>query len=140
MPNNLKTQNSSQSKSLDLLGGVLSTLCLVHCLSLPLIAVLAPTLRHFFESEWVHRSLLFLLVPIAFLALGQNRTSHRKNHPLLLGVIGVSLLLTPVLASLGEGTAETIFTFTGSFFLILAHFYNYKARNELSHLPKDKDC
>ena len=54
---------------------VLSSLCLVHCLLLPLMSAALPIAGVWAEAEWLHKSFVIAALPIALIAL----TSRQIN-------------------------------------------------------------
>ena len=115
----------------DWLGAGLSGLCMVHCLALPLLALLfAIQLPGVLVGESVHGVLLFLVLPTALTVLGLGFRQHRRLTVLLLGAAGIAVMLSAhALAGLWGESAEKIATLTGSVTLVWAHLLNYKARS-----------
>jgi hypothetical protein len=105
-----------------------SALCLVHCLALPLVALLLPVLAVWVRwPEAFHLWALAFAVPtsIAALALGVRR--HRQAAPLLLAGAGLALLAAGAVADVPE-LAETLLTVPGALLLAGAHLRNWRSR------------
>lgn len=116
-----------QEQNLDRLGIFFSLACTIHCLGLPLLTFIMPTFTISFEQEWIHVSLLFLLIPIALFSFINSKKNHGKRMPMIYGLIGISFLIFAVLFE--EKTIyylETTLTVLGSVFLIVAHTCNLK--------------
>ncbi len=106
-----------------------SLLCLAHCLALPLIFALLPTLGRVLEiPESFHLWMLALAVPASGWALVSGRADHEVRWPLLLGGSGLALLATGALALEGS-QGETIATVSGSVCLVTAHIANWRRRH-----------
>jgi len=111
----------------DVLGILFSVACLLHCLALPLLSFIAPTLTVFLKQEWIHLLLLALLIPIALFSFINGKKRHMHNTPLVLGVTGVSFLLLAIaLEGFSDINFEAIFTVCGSLMLTVAHVFNIK--------------
>ena len=77
----------------DLTGILLSLTCLVHCLALPLILLLAPALSRWIAlPEGVHAAILLLALPAAAIAMRDGWRRHRRHAPGLLATAGLGLL------------------------------------------------
>jgi Cd2+/Zn2+-exporting ATPase len=110
------------SLSSDTLGVLVSVLCLIHCLGLPLLIAALPTLGWLAPDEKLHWLLTILAVPIAFLALLPGFRVHRSLWILLGGLAGVGLMLTAPL--LAQGLAEEVITSVGATLLVSCHLFN----------------
>jgi hypothetical protein len=84
----------------------LSTLCLLHCLALPLLAALLPLFGAWSEAEWVHGVFVLIAAPLSGYALWRG-----DQH----GVPGER--------------AETPLTVAGSLALAGAHLWNAARRH-----------
>jgi cation transport ATPase len=134
---------SSPELSTDLLSGpagdrsavLLSGLCVLHCLALPIAAAFLPWLAWATDHEtWVHRALLMLVVPVSLWALLRGGLRHRDLRALLLGSVGLALLGIAALAGVERlhATAETAITVLGSLVLACSHLLNVRALNRAS--------
>ncbi len=117
----------------------LSLLCSIHCLALPLLMVLLPSIAALpLADEAFHVWMVFAVVPISAYALFMGCKNHKNLHVLLLGGIGLFLLC--VTAFLGHDLLgevwEKALTVTGSAFIALGHLWNY----HLCQQPDACDC
>ena len=55
----------AQTARLDLCAAGLSTLCLLHCLALPLLVAVMPLVAQAADNELVHRVLVILALPVS---------------------------------------------------------------------------
>jgi len=124
-------------KSMTWLDGVaitLSTLCLVHCLALPLLVIGLPLLAQFADTH-LHYQLLLVVVPLSTIAFGTGYRRHRNPRILVVGGLGLSLLIfgaTVAHSQLGL-FADRLFTILGSLLLAAAHWKN--SRESVRCLP-----
>ena len=110
---------------LDSTAVVLSALCLVHCLALPLIVIGVPFLAQFAEGH-LHLQMLVVVLPLSSLALGIGVRRHRNQRILFAGIAGMLLLVigaTVAHTQLGL-IADRAFTICGSLTLATAHYFN----------------
>jgi len=115
----------NRDRYLDFFGIFLSFACAIHCLAIPIIAILDISNFIFLESEWVHFALILCVVPIAAFSLLRGYKIHKKTFPLVLGIFGI-LWLVIALAIEGWVTPSTerALTIIGSGAIIAAHFFN----------------
>lgn len=124
------------AKLADLAGLTLSATCLVHCLALPLLLLLAPALGHWIAlPEWTHAAILTLALPAAFVAMRGGWHRHRRAAPMLIAAAGLTLLALGLvaheggLAGVDPEAADLLLTSTGALMLAAAHIANWR----LSH-------
>lgn len=119
----------------------LSVACTLHCLFVPILLLLFPTITgNLFISEQVHKALLLVAVPISFFALSSGCQVHRK---VLIGATGaVGLLVLTGSAFFGhevfEGLplgeyGERAATLMGTALMIYSHLKNLKLCRENKH-------
>lgn len=105
----------------DSLGGILSFLCLIHCLVLPWLAALLPVTLLLDESA--HSWLFMALGPAAALAAWSGFQEHRYSLPSVLLAAGVFLVGIAAFMPIDE-VWEVTLTVTGSLLLISGHIHN----------------
>ncbi len=116
---------SDSAGFLDRAAIALSGLCVLHCLAMPLLMIVAPFLGQFSEDHF-HLQVLGLVFPASTLGLGLGYRRHRQLGIPAAGIVGMLLLLigaTWVHSDIGI-VADRIVTLTGSSILAVAHFYN----------------
>ncbi|MFT2089688.1 MerC domain-containing protein [Paraglaciecola sp. 2405UD69-4] len=114
---------------------VLSALCAVHCLLLPIAIFLIPTLATaaFFNNEDFHLWLLYAVLPISIFALGFGYLSHKNTYVIGVTGAGMVILLFAALAGhdmLGE-QGEIIASVIGAILVTYGHVQNFKIRKAL---------
>lgn len=121
------TMSESRVKTdwMDRAAVVLSALCLLHCLALPLLVAGLPLLAQFSDSHW-HAQMLLIIVPLSVVALGLGFRHHRSSRVLWAGAVGLLLLVLG--ATLGHAMGSELvdrgLTILGSIVLAVAHYYN----------------
>lgn len=120
----------------DLTGILLSLTCLVHCLALPLILLLAPALSRWIAlPEGVHAAILLLALPAAAIAMRDGWRRHRRLAPTVLAVAGLGLLALGLsahegwIAAADPEAADRLLTSAGALTLAAAHLVNWRWRH-----------
>ncbi|MBT8112468.1 MAG: MerC domain-containing protein [Gammaproteobacteria bacterium] len=126
-----------QHETFDRFAIALSSLCVIHCIALPIVASVTPllmsTINHgnAVHEFWFHQFILIFIIPVSVLALVAGFRCHRKNLPLLLGSIGLSILVIVALFAeqlislqLMSHTGETILTVIGGVIHAAGHITN----------------
>jgi hypothetical protein len=106
-----------------MLGGVLSFLCLIHCLVLPWMAALLPIAL--LTDESAHAWLFAALAPAALLAAFTGYRANADPKPAWGLVVGVTLVGAAAFAPWLE-SVETLLTVVGSLLLIGCHGHNLR--------------
>ncbi|MEQ7894157.1 MerC family mercury resistance protein [Xanthomonas arboricola] len=124
----------------------LSSLCLLHCLALPLLAAALPLLGAWSRAEWVHMVFATAAVPLSSYALWSSHRRHalpapvwalavfgrHRRHALpapvwALAVFGLAGLVLGA-SGVAGGSWETPITVTGSLLLASTHLLNLRLR------------
>ena len=139
----------------DKLSICLSLCCILHCIALPLLILMIPSISSFWiNDENVHIVLVILAVPISLFAMGKSLRVHHNYKCISLAGVGLLLLVAAIFmhdigftgehgheengnqehgheehGGLGE-TLETIFTVIGGLVLLSAHFINIRLTNK----------
>ena len=116
----------------------LSILCVLHCLLFPSFLILFSSFVSLnIDSELIHYSLLFLVVPASFFALFVGLNNHKNPLIFATGIIGILILISATVIDILilSFSSETILTIFGSFLVSFAHYKNYKLCNHM-----DCDC
>ncbi|MEC3910735.1 MerC domain-containing protein [Sphingobium sp. CR2-8] len=121
----------SRSKWLDGFALCASSLCMLHCLGLPLLFALLPAIAGRVDpGESFHLIMLALAVPTSLFALVQGWRHHHAASLLVMGVAGLALMTIGALAT-NSAAWETLWTLAGSLMLAGAHIANWKRRIRL---------
>ncbi len=108
---------------LDLYAAGLSTLCLLHCLALPLLVVLMP-LAALAENEIVHQILVIVTIPISLRVLWKTGPIDAKTPFVGAVLIGLGLLLLGAFVET-LSAYENQLTVVGGLLLGSAHIWNW---------------
>ena len=109
----------------------LSTLCVLHCLALPLLIVVAPFLGQFAEGH-LHAQMLVIVLPLSSLALTLGFRRHRSLQIIAAGVVGMLLLTLggTVMHDQFGIVADRIFTISGAIILSVSHWFNSRSGHQ----------
>lgn len=114
-----------RAPDLDRVAVVLSGLCLVHCLALPLVIAALPFLAGLSDSHW-HGPMLLIALPVSAVAIVIGYRRHGNRGIVAGGIAGLALLTAG--ATLGHAylgvTADRVLTISGSLLLAAVHWQN----------------
>ena len=115
---------------LDRAAVVLSGVCLVHCMAVPLSILMGPLLGQWLQTTetQVHWVLFGLAVPISAIALTRGYRRHHSLLTMMLGFAGLALMLIGVSHWFGEAW-EVVLTVIGVTGLLIAHLRNLFAQH-----------
>ena len=121
----LTLDSSTDQTRLDKAAIWLSGLCLLHCLSVPLAFLLAPSVSSWLDATetQTHWLLFGLAVPISCVALYRGYQRQPNLLTVSTGVLGLILMLLAVLHLLGE-ELEIVLTTLGVVLVMVAHIRN----------------
>lgn len=120
------------ARALDASAISLSTLCLIHCLVLPLLTGLVPMLAAAHELAWLHRAFVCLALPITGLAVWQNMRMPASKRFATMATTGLVLLLLGAFAPLSHAL-ETSLTVAGGLCLAVAHGLRWADHRARAH-------
>ena len=114
----------AQTARLDLCAAGLSTLCLLHCLALPLLVAVLPLAAQAADNELVHRVLVVAAVPVSLRVIW--KTLPVDGSGLFIGAAlgGLGLLLVGAFIEAAEAYEQPI-TVAGGLLLGSAHLWNW---------------
>lgn len=119
-----KTGNPS-APPLDRAAVLLSGLCVLHCLALPVLIVAAPLVAELAATHW-HAPMLVVVVPLSIVAIVIGYRRHGNKTVPWLGALALALLMvggTIVHYRYGV-TADRVLTISGSLLLAWVHWRN----------------
>ena len=105
----------------------LSFCCIAHCIILPLLILLFPSI----SSLWInngqfHLYIVILAIPFSFFAMFKNLKKHNNLKCIIMAGIGFSLLFLAVKMHDIGLVYETTFTIIGAIILITSHLINIR--------------
>lgn len=130
---NQQRDNDLPVSWLDRLGIGVSAFCLLQCLALPLVLVLAPTTSAgFLSHEVFHLVLLAVIVPISGLAFTLGFLRHRNRRMWIPAGAGLAFLLLAAWLEQRHALpplAIAAVTSAGGVCLIVGHWLNLRCRS-----------
>ena len=129
----LATENSTQRMTMDRVAVMLSAVCLLHCMAIPLVILVLPALSGLLlgSETLVHWLLLGVAVPISGLALWVGYSRYRNLRSVLLGTVGLLLMFVAVTHLFGRAP-EVPLTLVGVALVACAHLLNIRRAAEHS--------
>lgn len=115
----------------DRFGIFFSVLCCIHCMAIPLLIILAPSLGQMFENPYIHLTTMALVIPIGLYAFISKLKVHNNKRPLYIGIAGMFLLIAGhafhELTHVEVGSyVEVVSSVIGGIALISAHLMNIR--------------
>lgn len=119
-------------RQLDGVAALLSSLCLLHCLLLPVLLVMAPALfgtllPGLHGPEWLHWAFILVALPFSLHALLKGHALHHQPLPMLLAALGFVAMAAGAMAH-GQPLAERWLTVGGGLAVAIAHWINWRLR------------
>lgn len=108
----------------DTLGQVLSAVCAVHCVTTPLLVLLAPAAASVLGGA--HPMLLALVIAVALWAFIPGYRCHHSKKVLGIALGGIALLTVAAFAFEGNLLLETVLSLAGAAMMMAAHWLNRK--------------
>lgn len=106
-----------------------SALCLVHCLVLPLLIVMLPTIGTLaLQQEIFHQWMVIAVIPTSLYALTLGCKKHKQLSLIKFGIVGLIMLISALFIgelSFGE-LGEKLLTLFGASIIAIAHIKNYR--------------
>ena len=115
----------------------LSFACAFHCLVLPVLVSLYPSVViAWLQDERIHFALLVFVIPISFFSLTMGCRQHRKLPVVGLGAAGIIVLILSALLGhdIGGESLEVTGTLLGSGLVACSHVLNFKLCRASSRL------
>ena len=132
---NINDQNRSY---LDAAAVVLSGICMLHCLALPLVLTILPIVNiSLLDETTFHTLMLIVILPVSLVALTIGCRKHKDLLTIGLGAVGLGILaFTAFFGHEFFGlTGERFVTSLGGVILAAAHIQNYRCcrREDCDH-------
>ena len=106
-----------------------SSLCILHCLLLPVLLVAYPIgILVTLSDEMVHQIMVSLALPLSLVSLYVGYGHHKRNQLIVFGGIGLVVLMLPLVVphELISESGETWLTVAGASILCMAHVVNFR--------------
>jgi hypothetical protein len=123
---------------LDMAAVVLSGICMLHCLALPLVLTILPIVNvSLLDETTFHTLMLVVILPVSLVALTIGCRKHKDLLTLVLGIAGLGILtFTAIFGHDFFGlSGERLVTSLGGVILAAAHIQNYRCcrRDDCKH-------
>ena len=113
-----------RSARLDLCAVGISTLCVLHCVALPVLAALMPVAAQAAESELVHKVLVAAAVPVSLRVIWKTRLMAGNRWFAGAVLLGIGLLLSAAFIEAASAHEQPL-TIAGASLVGLAHLWRY---------------
>ena len=123
---------------LDKIGIMASVLCVIHCAFLPILVTALPLLGiGFLVKDRTEVLMVLLSILIAGISIGTSYKIHRSFLPLVLLIIGLTIIAT-VHLFLAENLEPFVLPF-GGITIATAHYFNWNYNRKCTiNLPHSK--
>lgn len=124
---------------------LLSGICAIHCIAIPVVVSLIPflsvTMEHgqVLHEFWFHQFILLFILPVSIIALVSGYRFHRQMTPFIIASIGLFILVSVAVFAeylithhLMPHNGETIVTITGGVIHAIGHVLNVTATRKLN--------
>ena len=124
-------------KNFDRFAIILSGLCAVHCIAVPLAVSLFPflslSLEHGDDTHELlfHQIIVFIIIPTSLIALSTGFITHKRWLPTVIATVGLVILLIPALFNHDD---EIIITLLGGCIHAIGHVLNAQATRQSHHV------
>ena len=106
-----------------------SSLCILHCLLLPVLLVAYPIgIVVTLSDEIFHQIMVSVALPLSLVSLYVGYGHHKRNQLIAFGGMGLVMLMLPLLVphELISESGETWLTVAGAVILCMAHVVNFR--------------
>ena len=106
-----------------------SSLCILHCLLLPVLLVAYPIgILVTLSDEMFHQIMVSVALPLSLVSLYVGYGHHKRNQLIVFGSVGLGMLMLPLVVphELISETKETWLTVAGALIVCLAHVVNFR--------------
>ena len=131
----------SGSARLDMYAVGLSTLCLLHCIALPVLVTVLPAVALAAENELVHKALVVIAVPVSLRVVWKALPGDGNGLFVGAALVGLGLLLLAAFVEAASPYEQPI-TVAGGALLGSAHLWHWMrrcGRNGTHSLPVEPD-
>jgi hypothetical protein len=114
----------------DRVGMTLSFVCVLHCMALPFIFLMIPTLSEMIETEKFHIIMVFSVTATAGISFIPGYLRHKDTNLMWLVFVGLLFVVGGIVLGheLGE-LFERVITSIGSILLMVSHYKNLKHKS-----------
>lgn len=106
-----------------------SSLCLIHCLALPVLAGVLPMAGAWAEAEWVHKVFVLLAIPISGYVVFAKGAQFRDRIFIFLVTLGLTLLTASAFIE-ALHDFEKLMTALGALLVAAGHLWRWRRHKE----------
>ena len=117
----------SSSARFDMYAVGLSTLCLIHCIALPILVTVLPAVALAAENELVHKVLVVIAVPVSLRVVWKALPGEGNGLFVGAALVGLGLLLLAAFVEAASAYEQPI-TVVGGTLLASAHLWHWMRR------------
>ena len=106
-----------------------SSLCILHCLLLPVLLVSYPIgIVVTLSDELFHQIMVYVALPLSLVSLHAGYGHHKRTQLVLFGCVGLATLVLPLVVpnELISESDETWLTVSGALILCTTHIVNFR--------------
>ncbi|MEM7611643.1 MAG: MerC domain-containing protein [Pseudomonadota bacterium] len=122
---------------IDLYAATISTLCLIHCLALPLLAAVLPLAGQISDNELLHKGLVLLAAPATLWVVRHAWRTPGMRGFVAIATTGLGLLVLAAFAAPLEAF-ELPLTVLGSVLLASAHVWRWSTTRHKREPENDR--
>ena len=114
-------------------GIIVSVICLLHCIALPIVSIVLPFLNiAIFNFEQFHQVIFLLVAIFGILAFAIGYRIHRNFKVLMFSVFAIAIIgVATVLEHFIPENIAHLINGLGSVLVIIAHLVNLKLQREM---------
>ncbi len=124
------------SKYFDRVAIALSTICIVHCLAMPVVIAVLPVAAFAVGGDGhFHTLMLWFVVPTSVLGFGLGLRVHKRYDIVAMGVVAIAALAAAALwgHAAWDPSIEVVVNVASSVLLAAAHWRNFREVRRLHH-------
>ena len=126
---NINASLQTRPSTVDAAAISVSSLCLVHCLALPVLAGVLPIAGAWAEAEWVHKAFVLLALPISGYAVFSINVQSRDALFVFLVTSGLTLLAASAFVEALHDVEKPL-TATGALLVVAGHLWRWRRHQE----------
>ena len=107
----------------DISAASLSTLCILHCLAVPLLVTVMPVLVVVSEAQWLHLMFVCMAVPISLWVIRTAWLRHESNLFVVVAILALSMMVSAI--TFAPPALEDSLTVVGAGMLGMAHLWRW---------------
>jgi len=119
----LHINNKNKKHGMHKVGFILSVLCAIHCLSIPIILAFLPSFAELLHLNlWLEIILILVIFLIGFWVFVKDFKSHHNKMPMIIFTIGLIIIIGTHFI---QTNFQTLLSVIGGVFLVAAHIKNW---------------